>query len=69
MFFSLIGVVAIVSGCHGYSLGPPLGACQEMFPTDHGYPAQTSDPPFSFTLSTNQYDPGDTISGEDVFCC
>lgn len=59
----LLAAVALVTCCHGYSLGPPLEACQDMFPHGHDVAAQTDPSPFSFKLNTTSYNPGDTIEG------
>lgn len=59
----LIVLAAVTTCCHGYADGPPLTACQDMFPAEHGADPQTVEPPFSFTLNSTMYYPGDTISG------
>ncbi|XP_052817397.1 putative defense protein Hdd11 [Mya arenaria] len=60
-FATFIAVLAGISCCHGYSLGPPLEACGDMFPTGHGFQASTDASPFSFNLTKNTYSPGERI--------
>ncbi|KAL3869923.1 hypothetical protein ACJMK2_042545 [Sinanodonta woodiana] len=51
-------------GVLSYALGPPLTSCTDMFPSGHGFDAQNangSQPPFSITLNSTTYNPGDVI--------
>ncbi|XP_033738606.1 putative defense protein [Pecten maximus] len=45
----------------GFGMGPPLGACVDMWPV-HGADAQTSDPPYTITVSKDTYTPGETLT-------
>ncbi|OWF38106.1 putative defense protein [Mizuhopecten yessoensis] len=65
---ALIVEVLVILTCilpqpsRGFGMGPPLGACVDMWPKDHGADAQTSDPPYTITVSKNTYSPGETLT-------
>ncbi|XP_022304579.1 putative defense protein [Crassostrea virginica] len=54
-------LVHLFPGATPYSMGPPLGACAEMFPTGHGVAAQESLPPFDILVNATSYKVGDVI--------
>ncbi|ESO86675.1 hypothetical protein LOTGIDRAFT_235283 [Lottia gigantea] len=56
-----IDISCMISFIWAYPEGPPLKACTHMFPTDHGASAQTADPYFKITTSTETYSEGGTI--------
>lgn len=60
--YLLFLAVYAVSCCHGYRYGPPMSACGDMFPSEHGYDAQESEPPFKMTLDKTEYLPGEVIT-------
>ena len=57
-------LVHLFPGATPYSMGPPLGACAEMFPTGHGVAAQESLPPFDILVNATSYKVGDVIESK-----
>ncbi|KAH3814054.1 hypothetical protein DPMN_142532 [Dreissena polymorpha] len=57
----LISLALVLVCCHGYALGPPIEACVEMFPLDHGADARKDSSPFTMTINATSYSPGDVI--------
>ena len=47
-----------------YSDGKVTGACRTMKPK-HGYPSQSTPPPFSIEANSSTFQPGDTLLGKD----
>ncbi|XP_060077433.1 putative defense protein [Ylistrum balloti] len=63
----VIQILAIVicflpAPSRGFGMGPPLGACVDMWPKAHGADSQTSDPPYTITVSKDTYTPGETLT-------
>lgn len=56
----LLSILPIPS--RGFGMGPPLGACVDMWPKQHGADAQTSDPPYTITTSKDTYSPGEILT-------
>ncbi|XP_046372329.1 putative defense protein [Haliotis rufescens] len=59
--FQIVAVVLAICSLHltqGYSTGPPLSACGDMFP-HHGADAQMSAPPYVITVDNPSYTPTD----------
>ncbi|OWF49189.1 putative defense protein isoform X2 [Mizuhopecten yessoensis] len=52
---------ALTVPCFGYGLGPPLGACVNMWPS-HGIDAQSTDPPYTITVSKDTYTAGEQLT-------
>ncbi|OWF49188.1 putative defense protein [Mizuhopecten yessoensis] len=52
---------ALTVPCLGYGLGPPIGACVSMWP-GHEVDAQSTDPPYTITVSKNTYTPGEQLT-------
>lgn len=61
-------LVHLFPGATPYSMGPPLGACAEMFPTGHGVAAQESLPPFDILVNATSYKVGDVIESKCNAC-
>ncbi|CAH1238174.1 FRRS1 [Branchiostoma lanceolatum] len=62
MSFVLAIVVALLSGAEAYGSGAPLSACTSQQPGHVGTSAQTSASPYSLTVSSSEYTPGQTLT-------
>ena len=48
-----------------YPVGPPTSACETMTP-EHEVAAQSSDSPYTITLSSTSYTPGEPLTGRST---
>ncbi|XP_078703486.1 putative ferric-chelate reductase 1 isoform X2 [Branchiostoma floridae x Branchiostoma belcheri] len=58
----LLVLAALFSGGEGYGSGAPLTACTSQQPGHTGTTAQTSASPYSLTVSSSQYTPGQALT-------
>ncbi|KAK6166008.1 hypothetical protein SNE40_022801 [Patella caerulea] len=57
----LLIIVPVVT-INGYSTGAPKGACKNLMPNHEGAVAQTTTSPYSISVSSTTYKPGETIT-------
>ncbi|XP_078571604.1 putative defense protein 3 isoform X2 [Branchiostoma floridae x Branchiostoma japonicum] len=62
LLLALVVVASLLSGGEAYGTGAPLSACTSQQPGHYGFTAQTSASPYSLTVSSSEYTPGQTLT-------